>query len=998
MSSIILGEIGESFPLINGNDFINTIESLIPEYKFSLKDIIIIDQRGINLENIYLENDNKDNKLYLFSKKENNESILKTIDIIIKKMISSLSFPISINQNNLPDIHANYNLLEKASSFLKYIEPTEIKNTFEKMLEFFENFKIIYSTMKVNNNLCEKIKENYQNQYYGINILIKHINSISENCDKSRQDVINEYNKMIEIKEKSIKLFNESIEKLKITEIHKKMQTSNKKYLIDLYYDENKMTTWKEQCLKDSSHIFDSIKEKTGIFFNESNKIMNENSNTIPLIKNEISSLSNEFDNKFNEYENKPISIFNELSNDFLEFKKSLITIVDILTVKVIDNEDNKNLIEINDKNFDEACNNIKNLKIKYNSFNILTNLQNESDQINDLTSKMRKGLEDFSLKINKIFITFLEIENNLLTINQKFIHLKKRILNLNETFIQIQNPSYFPKAYQASVEEIKRRITFNNSLNNDLNLLKKQIKNENENRKIFIQNYGKYLPLEFFPCLKFTEVNLSYEIQNGNELSQLPDLLTEEDLEKTNFGTNNFCLIVQNEYNKSNKNDTQNNFDKKNYYEKILQFLQNEYLKTEQSFEKLSENFHETLSIKERELREKKFECDNLSKFINNKTNNKLENCPMCYESALKSKEYTNWDSFVKDLKKKLNEKELIIKQLESKYKSLVTQTNQMKKTFFNHMNTMISQKNAEIQNKIKDNKINNISSNNDNELQKLKDLFENEKIKYNNLISENKILQSKLENSIEEIKKKEKKYEIIKNKLDITNEKLLEIIKDNQGIKKENEILIHEKEKIYKKFLQTENLLKISQEVINEEKQGKNSLNSKIEILGKEIQNNKKQHNEEISLYKKKINEVNMNNFIQYKNISKGKRCIFVPQSEGIYACINLSEDIFPNDPKRKDKFFKCNYLLDMSSFDKDMKNLIVENSLIVIGIIGEYTEYNTKKNNNPLNLPESNFNNNSSIYRMITLKEVNYIIGFPGEELIFRNYNKFSFDDTI
>ena len=33
------------------------------------------------------------------------------------------------------------------------------------------------------------------------------------------------------------------------------------------------------------------------------------------------------------------------------------------------------------------------------------------------------------------------------------------------------------------------------------------------------------------------------------------------------------------------------------------------------------------------------------------------------------------------------------------------------------------------------------------------------------------------------------------------------------------------------------------------------------------------------------------------------------------------------------------------------------------------------------------------------MITLKEVNYIIGFPiGEELIFRNYNRFSFDDTI
>ena len=54
MTSIILGEIGESFPLLNGNDFINTIESIIPEYKFSLKDTIIIDQRGINLDNIYI--------------------------------------------------------------------------------------------------------------------------------------------------------------------------------------------------------------------------------------------------------------------------------------------------------------------------------------------------------------------------------------------------------------------------------------------------------------------------------------------------------------------------------------------------------------------------------------------------------------------------------------------------------------------------------------------------------------------------------------------------------------------------------------------------------------------------------------------------------------------------------------------------------------------------------------------------------------------------------
>ena len=61
--------------------------------------------------------------------------------------------------------------------------------------------------------------------------------------------------------------------------------------------------------------------------------------------------------------------------------------------------------------------------------------------------------------------------------------------------------------------------------------------------------NY-KHIWLTFFPCLKFSDVNLNYEIINENELSQLPDLLSEEDLEKTKYGINNFSLI--NEYNKS--------------------------------------------------------------------------------------------------------------------------------------------------------------------------------------------------------------------------------------------------------------------------------------------------------------------------------------------------------------------------------------------------------------------------------------------------------------
>ena len=56
--------------------------------------------------------------------------------------------------------------------------------------------------------------------------------------------------KMIERNDKSLGQFKESIDKLKKTEIHSKMQVNGIKYLIDIYFDEAKMNEWKEKCLK----------------------------------------------------------------------------------------------------------------------------------------------------------------------------------------------------------------------------------------------------------------------------------------------------------------------------------------------------------------------------------------------------------------------------------------------------------------------------------------------------------------------------------------------------------------------------------------------------------------------------------------------------------------------------------------------------------------------------------------------------------------------------
>ena len=56
------------------------------------------------------------------------------------------------------------------------------------------------------------------------------------------------------------------------------------------------------------------------------------------------------------------------------------------------------------DTAFEESCQKINSLKTKYNDFSSLTQLQTKLDPINEISNKMRKNLENFSLRINRIF------------------------------------------------------------------------------------------------------------------------------------------------------------------------------------------------------------------------------------------------------------------------------------------------------------------------------------------------------------------------------------------------------------------------------------------------------------------------------------------------------------------------------------------------------------------------------------------------------------------
>ena len=121
-----------------------------------------------------------------------------------------------------------------------------------------------------------------------------------------------------------------------------------------------------------------------------------------------------------------------------------------------------------------------------------------------------------------------------------------------------------------------------------------------------------------------------------------------------------------------------------------------------------------------------------------------------------------------------------------------------------------------------------------------------------------------------------------------------------------------------------------------------------------------------------------------INFKKIDKDMRCIFVPFYENIFVCINLSENLM----EEKDgeiiylSNYECKYILDMNSFNQELSKIIVDNSLIVIGKVSKLTEIEPTKNKF-FNLPE---NKN---FVLVTLGKVDYVIGFPENELIFNNY---------
>jgi chromosome segregation ATPase len=161
-------------------------------------------------------------------------------------------------------------------------------------------------------------------------------------------------------------------------------------------------------------------------------------------------------------------------------------------------------------------------------------------------------------------------------------------------------------------------------------------------------------------------------------------------------------------------------------------------------------------------------------------------------------------------------------------------------------------------------------------------------------------------------------------------------------------------------------------------------------IKELSFDIREKNKKIDELLQTQESTITDLNLSlqndeDILFYKKIDKGLRCIFVPFYENIFVCINLSQNLErgkgENDIYNLSNY-ECKYILDLNSFNKELSKMIVDYSLIVIGKISKLTELEQTKNKF-LNLPED------KQFILVTLGKVDYVIGFPENELMFNNY---------
>ena len=1053
-SQVIIGETGASYQINSLSELKFICENYFKELGVTQNDISIIN----NLEQNFVYPHNleykSNSKYFIFSKRYNNK-LLQSFHNYQNKNTANLSSTTKEISINIPDISKFFYILEANNENLT-CSIEEIKQIYETMLDNYNNYNIIYKNFNLNVILVNKLKEYYKYQNEGVDLM----NNIAllkyEKCFDKYQEFLKESEKTKTKNDLILQNYMENIDKLKQIElpmsfieyISKKKKNNDIKYLIDIYYKESDMNIWRDNCLDKQKVLFNKIKTKDKILQKEKVQINKDNNALLLPLKNTWNYYLNEYDKLYQERNGQLLSVLNEINNDFNCFNNLLSQIKEIFESKLLNSNPNYS------DTIKESCQKILSFKEKYFDINKLTSLKNYIQPFSDYINKMNNSIDSISKKINDYFMTVRTAKNILEKLTDKFSAYLRALKSIEEDFHFLETPGHFINSYENTILELKRRNSFNSDMQEELNLIKALINNENYLRKKFLEENKKYLTQDFIKLFKLeNKIILNLDFQNNNEHLDLSLLLPEinnenyeNNLEITNTNNETGAIYIDEILDNNNsKKVIKNLMDQVGELEIKLKSKENELTEMQSKyknidnnfqelnkdmkyiytiFDEISDSFNQELSFKEQQILEltQKLEIKNNQSKENNNININFE---------------TSFQEEINKYKRKINE-------LDNNYKKLISDTTLMKKTFFNHMNIVIVQKNQEMS-KFKErqeekvmyleeilsaekifnkNNINHKISNLNNTILEYKMNLNSNKEKLNTLEKANSELKSKelfLERELKiTIQKNDK---LTDNNIELTNE-LRQKHKDNAYLSKLLEQIKKDKVESIKLLNSThqskldylnEKLNQLSESIREKEAEDSKKYQQYIEMKDKYTYITKenemyiqqiKELNYDLQERNKKIDELmltqshiskatksNTNDLtlsldnediIYYKKIEKGMRCIFVPFYENIFVCINLSENMLVEREYEANPLinYQCKYILDLNSFNKDLSKIIVDNSLIVIGKISKMTEIEQSQNK-MYNLPE---NKN---FTLVTLGKVDYVIGFPENELMFNNY---------
>ena len=1049
-SQVIIGETGASYQINSLSELKFICENYIKELDVTQNDISIINNLEQNF--VYLNNlEYKTSSKYFIYNKRYNNNLLQSFHSYQSKNTANLSSSQKDISINIPDISKYLYILENNSEHLT-CSIEEIKQIFSMMLDFYNNYNIIYKNFNISARYVDKIKEYYKYQNEGVDLMNNVVLIKYENCFNKYQEFLKESESTKINNDLIYQNYIENVDKLKKIElpinfikyISKKKNKNNNdiKYLIDIYYKESDMNIWRDNCLDKQKCLFNKIKIKDKILQKEKVQINKDNNSLLLPLKNTWNFYLNEYDKLYQERNGQILSVLNDINTDFNTFNNLLSQIKEIFESKLLNS--NRNYLNT----IKESCQKIFSFKEKYSDINKLNALKNFIQPFYEYTNKMNNSIDSISKKINDYFMAIRTAKNILEKLTEKFSLYIQALKSIEEDFHFLKTPGHFINSYENTLLELKRRNSFNSDMQEELSVIKALINNENYLRAKFIEENKKYLTPDFIKLFKLgTKIFFNFDLQNDNEHKDLSLLLSEENKAKvnnieTNFIATNSTVAEENQENNSSKKVIKslmnqiNELDIKlkgkekelsditikyknveNNFKELNKDMKNIYI----TFDEISDSFNQEISLKEQKIQELTQKLEHFNNPIK-EINNNIEN---------------SFQEEISKYKKKINE-------LDNNYKKLISDTMLIKKTFFNHMNMVIAQTNQEIS-KFKESQEEKVMYM--EELLSAEKIFNKNSINHkinnlNNTIIEYKMsLNSNLDklNILEKTNSELKSNELfLERELKIYKQKNEKLTDNN--IELTNELRQKHKDNAYlSKLLEQEKKDKVdSIKLLNSTNQSKlDNLNEKLNqisqsIQEKEIEDNKKYQqyiemkeqyinltkeneiylqqikglNFDIQEKNKKIDELlltqtnitkatksNTNDFtipldnediIYYKKIEKGLRCIFVPFYENIFVCINLSENMLEEKEGEISNItnYDCKYILDLNSIETKLSKIIIDNSLIVIGKISKLTEIDQSQNK-MYNLPEG------KDFILATLGKVDYVIGFPENELMFNNY---------